>query len=317
MTRCINAVAVFALSLGVCQEASYGQDFWEQLGNAIADEVEDSQHHQHHQQYNHQDHSGHANHNWTPNGTTHHEGYFIHNGHIDHIDHVHHNGHIDHIVTHDGGTVYNSYPSNYSGNVVPSNRVQYERVWNGTGWERVPVSSLSNVRVSSTPVAETVIQSSPVISSSPSSSIVTSNVQPSTSVAAKTNSLPYKGPGVNIELSEDVGGEVSYVIDGVEEATIRAGEKQTLSKKGKYEVRFSRGVSPDGKDFGQARYTIWEGSYNFHVTDKGWELMRLKESASSEPAATSSPSGLKTNSLPSKASKQSATTSTATSDTAR
>jgi len=305
MARSLIAFAVFALSLEVFHEASYGQNFWEERTH-------------NHTQYNHGGHSGHANHNgWTPNGTTHHEGNVIHNGHVDHIDHVHHNGHIDHVVTHGGATVYNSYPTNNSSNVGTSNRVQYERVWNGTGWERVPVSSLSNVRVSSTPVAETVIQSSPVISSSPSSSIVSSNVQSSTSIAAKTNSLPYKGPGVNIELSEDVGGEVSYVIDGVEEATIRAGEEQALSKKGKYEVRFSRGVSPDGKDFGQARYTIWEGNYSFRVTDKGWELVRVKESASTEPTATSSPSGLKTNSLPSKASKEPATTSTATSDTAQ
>jgi hypothetical protein len=119
------------------------------------------------------------------------------------------------------------------------------------------------------------------------------------SPAVKENSLPYKGPGVTIRLTKETGGNVAYLIDGVEEATIEAGQEQTLTKKGKYEIRFSRGRSPEGKDFGQARYTITEGAYDFEVTEKGWELRRDKDS-SPTASASLSPSGLKTNALPSK-----------------
>jgi len=157
--------------------------------------------------------------------------------------------------------------------------------------------------ISSSPVitSEHVISSNPSISServiSSSPSISSERVVSSTPV--KENSLPYKGPGVTVRLTKETGGNVAYLIDGVEEATIEAGQEQTLTKKGKYEIRFSRGRSPEGKDFGQARYTITEGAYDFEVTEKGWELRRDKDS-SPTAVASSSPSGLKTNALPPK-----------------
>jgi hypothetical protein len=104
---------------------------------------------------------------------------------------------------------------------------------------------------------------------------------------------------VTIRLTKETGGNVAYLIDGVEEATIEAGQEQTLTKKGKYEIRFSRGRSSEGKDFGQARYTITEGAYDFEVTENGWELLRKKDSAPTA-SVSPSPSGLKTNALPPK-----------------
>jgi len=104
---------------------------------------------------------------------------------------------------------------------------------------------------------------------------------------------------VTIRLTKETGGNVAYLIDGVEEAAIEAGQEQTLTKKGKYEIRFSRGRSPEGKDFGQARYTISEGAYDFEVTEKGWELRRDKDS-SPTASVSASRSGLKTNVLPPK-----------------
>ncbi|MFM9058098.1 MAG: hypothetical protein ACKOSQ_03035 [Planctomycetaceae bacterium] len=120
------------------------------------------------------------------------------------------------------------------------------------------------------------------------------------SPAVVQNSLPYRGPGVTIVLEAEEGGSVTYVIDGRESATIQAGQEQKLPTKGKYEVRFSRGRSDAGIDFGQARYTITEGSYHFKATDKGWELFRDKEQPSVVTTQSVSPSGIKTNTLPSK-----------------
>lgn len=156
----------------------------------------------------------------------------------------------------------------------------YRRVWNGSSWVLVPVQG-GNAQFPS------------------------AAVYPQATVAAPTvvvpNALPYRGPGVTIKLEKDQGGPVSYLIDGRETATIQAGQQQTLTTKGRYEVRFSRGRSPDGRDLGEARYTITEGAYHFAVTDKGWELFRDQQPGSFGVApAPTSPSGLTTNALPAK-----------------
>jgi hypothetical protein len=190
---------------------------------------------------------------------------------------------------------HETYPSQpqrvYSTQPVYSSTIEGERIISSSPViTSEPVISSSQV-ISSNPV----ITSERVISSTPS--ISSERVVPSPTV--KENSLPYKGPGVKILLAEAVGGEVTYVIDGVEEATIQAGQEQTLTKKGKYEIRFSRGRSEDGKDFGLARYTVTEGTYAFEVTEKGWDLLREK---ALPPTTTNvgSPSGIKTNAIPTK-----------------
>lgn len=112
------------------------------------------------------------------------------------------------------------------------------------------------------------------------------------------NTLPYTGPGVTITLEQAEGGAVAYTLDGRETATIQAGQEQTLASKGSYEIRFSRGRMQDGRDFGQARYTITEGRYHFKVTDRGWELFRDKEQPNLVTTQPASPSGIRTNVLP-------------------
>jgi hypothetical protein len=182
---------------------------------------------------------------------------------------------------------------------VQSSTVQGERIISpGTiiNGERVISSSpvISGEQIIS---SGAVISGERVISSSPASSAA----RAVSAAPVKENSLPYKGPGVSISLDMNTGGSVTYLIDGVEEATIEAGQQQTLSKKGKYEIRFSRGRGEDGTNFGEARYTITEGEYSFSVTDKGWELQREKDPTPTAVAAPS-PSGLKTNALPPKTS---------------
>lgn len=212
-----------------------------------------------------------------------------------------------------GGRRYDSVPSyNSRRQSAPVYRESYptqsERVYSpqpvySSTIEGERIISSSPVITSSSPVitSERVITSSPsfsnerVISSSPS----VSSERVVSSLAVKENSLPYKGPGVKIALQAEVGGEVTFVIDGHEESTIQAGTEQTLTKKGKYEIRFSRGRSPEGKDYGLARYTITEGTYNFEVTENGWDLLRDKDVPTNVTSATS-PSGIKTNVIPAK-----------------
>lgn len=184
----------------------------------------------------------------------------------------------------------------------PQNRVeqsfQFKRVWNGNSWEYVPIGAASSTSLAPGtnvyPPANVVHPNSSVVYPS----TVVSPATTVTSAAVTANTLPYKGPGVTIKLEESEGGAVTYLVDGRESATIHAGHQQTLTTKGRYEVRFSRGVAPDGRSFGEARYTLTEGNYSFKVTDKGWELLRDKQQPAL--ASASSPSGIKTNALPPK-----------------
>lgn len=178
------------------------------------------------------------------------------------------------------------YPNNngFNNNSRPPQypSTHYHKVWVGDHWEYIPHTTGG--------ISGNVIY--------PGGNVVSPATTVTTSVVP--NALPYKGPGVTIKLEEEVGGSVNYVIDGKESAQIQAGQQQTLTSKGKYEIRFSRGKAEDGRDFGLARYTITEGNYHFTVTDKGWDLLRDKEQPNLVTTPIQSPSGIKTNALPPK-----------------
>ncbi len=92
--------------------------------------------------------------------------------------------------------------------------------------------------------------------------------------------MRYEGPGVTIRLPAGSRGVVNYLLDDVENNAIRPGEQQVLDDKGSYVVRYSRGVTPDGRTFGESRYTVTEGTYRFELTSTGWELYRESDSTS-------------------------------------
>ena len=92
------------------------------------------------------------------------------------------------------------------------------------------------------------------------------------------NRLPYVGPGVTVRLPRHIPGEVNYLIDNSEQLVVHPGEEQQLRLKGSYDVRFSRGVTEDGRSFGEGHYTITEGVYRFDLTPRGWELYRESDS---------------------------------------
>ncbi len=95
--------------------------------------------------------------------------------------------------------------------------------------------------------------------------------------ALPSNQLPYKGPGVVIRLPLDSPAQVHYLVDDLDHLVIRTGEEQTLRLKGEYVIHFSRGDNPKGGTFGEAHYRVYEGIYNFEVTDKGWKLYRVSD----------------------------------------
>lgn len=121
--------------------------------------------------------------------------------------------------------------------------------------------------------------SSLIPSSNSSNSLLRpSPVIPATSTAIVPRPVRYDGPGVAIRSPKDSVAVVNYLVDDVEVNSIRPGEQQVLDTKGSYIVRYSRGVTPDGRSFGESRYTITEGGYRFELTSTGWELYRESES---------------------------------------
>lgn len=98
-----------------------------------------------------------------------------------------------------------------------------------------------------------------------------------TAAASLASPLAYNGPGVVIRLPSDSPSPVNYLVDEIESNSIRPGDQQVLDDKRSYIVRYSRGVTADGRSFGESRYTVSEGRYRFELTKTGWELYREGE----------------------------------------
>ena len=93
----------------------------------------------------------------------------------------------------------------------------------------------------------------------------------------------YDGPGVVIRLPKEAVSVVNFLVDETNTSAIRPGEQQVLDTKGSYVVRYSRGVTRDGRSFGESRYTITEGRYRFELTATGWELYREGDAETNLP----------------------------------
>ena len=93
----------------------------------------------------------------------------------------------------------------------------------------------------------------------------------------------YDGPGVVIRLPKESLSVVNFLVDETNTSAIRPGEQQVLDSKGSYVVRYSRGVTRDGRSFGESRYTITEGRYRFELTATGWELYREADAETNVP----------------------------------
>lgn len=86
----------------------------------------------------------------------------------------------------------------------------------------------------------------------------------------RSNALPaYSGPGVTIRNPPSSGGKVAFVVDERTEMELAPGESAPLKDKAGYTVTFDR-----GGDFGTTHRVLGEGTYEFVVAEKGWELRR-------------------------------------------
>jgi len=102
----------------------------------------------------------------------------------------------------------------------------------------------------------------------------TTKIAPASASAVVSNRIPYAGPGVRIRLPVGLNIQVNYLIDNADRRVIRPGEEHQLNRKSIHEVRFSRGITEDGRSYGEARYSVREGSYRFALTREGWDLQR-------------------------------------------
>jgi len=126
----------------------------------------------------------------------------------------------------------------------------------------------------------------------PSNPISSLNASPVVAASALVpNRLPYTGSGIVIRLPADLNAEVNYLVDDVEPILIHSGEEHRLRLKGKYVIRFSRGVTEDQRSLGEAHYSLNEGVYEFVLTEKGWDLLRELEGGAIKSAPTSQDAG--------------------------
>ena len=90
----------------------------------------------------------------------------------------------------------------------------------------------------------------------------------------KANALPAsqaKNSWVIIRNPAASGGPVAFLIDEETDVRLEEGQSRSLSG-GPRTVEFDR-----GGDFGAAKKTLSEGTYEFVVTDRGWDLVNKKE----------------------------------------
>lgn len=88
----------------------------------------------------------------------------------------------------------------------------------------------------------------------------------------------FQGLGVVIRLPKEARKPVNFLINETTTSAIRPGEEQVLDAKDNYVIRYSRGITRDGRSFGESRYKISEGRYRFELTGTGWELYREPDS---------------------------------------
>ena len=103
----------------------------------------------------------------------------------------------------------------------------------------------------------------------------------------------YQGQGVAIRNPAKTETTLSYTIDSQEEHEIAAGQTERLKGKRTYTIDFDR-----GGDFGHACYSIYEGWYQFTLTDRGWELFRQQGPIPTDETTPVEKTKVKANPLP-------------------
>lgn len=204
--------------------------------------------------------------------------------HYDHHDDVvRHNGHVDvqhHNVHHDGGH-YAVQPQYVQPQYVQPQYVQPQYVQ-----VPQPVMAAQPVQTQYVQAAQPVAAAQPA--PAPPAAPVANQLPV---VRTVSNGLPYQGRGVSLSNAE--GTAVNYTLDNVHKYSMDSGQSQKLASKGAWVITFNRGGG-----FGDASYTLTEGSYEFKVGDQGWDVQRKAEAlevATPPPAPPTAPAA---NALP-------------------
>lgn len=89
-----------------------------------------------------------------------------------------------------------------------------------------------------------------------------------TVIISPRSTPPREGAGLPIKITSpaDAGATLAYSLNQYE-YVIQPGESQMLTNDREWIITFDR-----GGDFGTARYTLFPGSYEFALTEKGWEI---------------------------------------------
>lgn len=112
-------------------------------------------------------------------------------------------------------------------------------------------------------------------------------------VPVQATTTAYQGQGVALRNPAKTETTLSYTIDSQDEHEIAAGETQRLAAKRTYIIDFDR-----GGDFGHAKYSIYEGWYQFTLTDRGWELFRQQGPLPADETTSTETTKVKANPLP-------------------
>jgi hypothetical protein len=123
------------------------------------------------------------------------------------------------------------------------------------------------------PRTVTVIEQSVAVPTYGATTPVASAPTPATVPAARSvakAAAPAGAPrAVTIHNPHDSGGSVFFVVDGRDEWELRPGQARTLSGQATRQITFDR-----GGDYGLVERELTAGTYEFIVTDEGWELER-------------------------------------------
>lgn len=85
------------------------------------------------------------------------------------------------------------------------------------------------------------------------------------------NALPVVTKQITVLNPEANGADVTFLADE-EVVALKSGYFSKMETRSKLTIEFDR-----GGEFGSARYTLTEGTYRFDVTERGWELFKVKD----------------------------------------
>jgi hypothetical protein len=191
----------------------------------------------------------------------HQPGHFdIHNGHLDY-----HPGHVDHLMP------QYSYPSTIYPNYV-SPGIVYPPMG---GTTVLPGFALPSYPTSSGVTGNTVISTSPPTVTAQRPPVVPGNTANALSPVA-SGPTPNSRP-ITIRNPEKYSTPLTFKLNE-QQVRLEPGQQTTVTFDRSFNIEFDR-----GGQYGTQRYSMQDGNFEFIVGDRGWDLRRYTEAASTSP----------------------------------